>query len=382
MANPFYRPPGFAPFDDEVSMMIAATQRREDEIQARIRETREYFDAEPNYKFEDFAANGAYGVTCRVQQRGFGRRPPRRLIVKRALNDTVEGELQNEIRVMSELNGSVHIASVIASKDVDTQRSRRRCKLIRRVIERVTGKPSRNFLGGLAGPTLVLEYLGNGTLDKIRAEAQIQDVFIPNRILWGIFLCLVRACVAMKYAPGAPPDSKPKLEELPAPPPNGEPDGYHHGDMHPGNLMFGSAGDFPEHSIIPPVKLIDFGLTIEHEASAPRNLLDVSKNLLWLIVRGFAPIGPPYRIHRGIQTMGGLLLPNPISGEDPNPWLDHDLRDILLECMAVYERDRPSLEKALYIAKEAVEQRGAEFYGPEESDEAIRDFIQAYVYNA
>ncbi|KAF2963423.1 hypothetical protein GQX73_g10149 [Xylaria multiplex] len=363
MADPLLPQPGFAPFDAGISMMVNADILRDEELDAKVRETREHFNAEPGYTYEDFVGRGAYGIACRVQQKGSGARPPRKMIVKRALNDFVEGELQNEIRVMGELNGSAHIASVIASKDS-------------------IGKPPQHFLEGLAGPALVLEYLGNGVLDKLRQQAPIRDVHVPNRILWAIFLCLVRACVAMKYAPGASPDSEPKLEELPVPPPSRIPDGYRHGDLHLGNMMFGSTGDFPEHSIIPPVKLIDFGLAEEHERSVPDNLLGIATNVLWLIIGGYVPLGAPYAIHKGKPTMGGVLLPNPVTGEDPLPWLDRDLRNIILECMARREEDRPSLEKVLNIAKEAVGQRGAEFYGPQESDGAIQYFIQTYVYDA
>ncbi|KAI1075635.1 hypothetical protein F5B20DRAFT_558852 [Whalleya microplaca] len=57
---------------------------------------------------------------------------------------------------------------------------------------------------------LLLEYVPNGDLQNLilkiqdlvdAAEERGETFEIPNRILWSMWLCLVRACVAMKYPP-------------------------------------------------------------------------------------------------------------------------------------------------------------------------------------
>ncbi|TGJ80931.1 hypothetical protein E0Z10_g7840 [Xylaria hypoxylon] len=242
MSNQLWENPGHGPWgidDGVMNLMLLAEQRQQREIQERVRETREYFETVPDFKFEDFVGNGAYGITVRVRQRGFGLRRSRRLIVKRPLNDRVAGELSNEILAMSRLSGSAHIANIIAHNDNNPLPPSRRFKRLRRIINRFRRQPPSNLLAGLAGPTLVLEYLENGSLSQLRQRLEYERRVIPNRVLWPIFLCLVRACVAMKYPPYTLPDSKPKLEEVPLTLPDRVPDGILHGDMHAG--MYSSA---------------------------------------------------------------------------------------------------------------------------------------------
>ncbi|KAJ2989087.1 hypothetical protein NUW58_g3644 [Xylaria curta] len=396
MFRGYIGPPGYAPWgnqdnddideNERIASMPEADQRYNDHIQEMVRETREYFETAPGFRFEQFVAHGGYGFTCRIGQSGHGLRRERKLIVKRALNDYVTEDLSNEIQVMSRLNGSAHIARVVAYKDDsnNAHQQRRRCKLIRRAIDRIKGKPPPNLLAGLAGPTLILEYLRNGTLDRLVERVTVQDRVIPNRILWAIFLCLVRACVAMEYPRGASPDSNPRLEEIPPNLPTGHPSGFRHDDMHMGNIMFGDLGDFQEHNMIPPAKLIDFGLGTRLDESAAQNLLDVSSNMMSLIMLRQVDFRNR-RVHNGIETFGAPLLPDLNSGREPYPLLDLHLRDFLVRCMATSPGDRPELSRVLQVAKEACQERGAQYYGPQapqESDEEIQRFIQEFVLDA
>ncbi|KAI0903191.1 kinase-like domain-containing protein [Ustulina deusta] len=369
--------------------LLIAERRRADEAEIRVRaeEARRYFNNLPNFRYEDLVASGAYGVALRVRHTSTTGRS-RKLIVKRARSNRLARELRDEIDVMSKLNGSAHIASVIAYRDdlVD-EHQQRRFKFLRRVIKRFRRKRPSNFLAGLTGPTLILEYLPNGTVNQFRVKVRnkaIEDgsVAIPNRILWSIFLCLVRACVAMNHPPNQPPGTAPELEEIveigPVPYAN-----YYHGDMHPGNILFGATGDFPEHAVIPPAKLIDFGLAIQDATSVMRNIMDISKNVMWLILLRLSPLGRLPIDHQGVYTLGlPLLAPQFL---EQHPTLDLDLRDLLIRCLAADPMQRPSLPELLQAAKSAVRRKDASFYGPaapQESDGAIRRFVQEYIYDA
>ncbi|GAW17783.1 hypothetical protein ANO14919_072500 [Xylariales sp. No.14919] len=360
-------------------------QREQDEVDAYIREVREHFETVPHFRFEEYVSRGGYGVTALISQQGFGLRRGRKLIVKRAINNSAR-ELRKEIRIMQKLNGSAHIARVVASKDdTDVAQGWRQLSPLRRLTDRIRGSPPPDLLAGLAGPTLVLEYLENGSLNRLRERVIQARASVPNRVLWSIFLCLIRSCVAMSYPPDAPPGSEPGLEEIPQNPPDDAPRGYIHADMHPGNIIVGSLRDFPDHSRVPVVKLIDFGLALESGASAPRNILDASKNILWLITHRLDIIGPHREVYKGIETMAYPLLPDDITGEEPYPSLDLDLRDLLVKCMAGDRDVRPTLAGVFGIAKRAVQERNAQFYGPRgalESDEAVRQFVQQFIYDA
>ncbi|KAI0414664.1 kinase-like domain-containing protein [Xylaria grammica] len=360
-------------------------QREQDEVDAYIREVREHFETVPHFRFEEYVSRGGYGVTALISQQGFGLRRGRKLIVKRAINNSAR-ELRKEIRIMQKLNGSAHIARVVASKDdTDVAQGWRQLSPLRRLTDRIRGSPPPDLLAGLAGPTLILEYLENGSLNRLRERVIQARASVPNRVLWSIFLCLIRSCVAMSYPPDAPPGSEPGLEEIPQNPPDDAPRGYIHADMHPGNIIVGSLRDFPDHSRVPVVKLIDFGLALESGASAPRNILDASKNILWLITHRVDIIGPHREVYKGIETMAYPLLPDDITGEEPYPSLDLDLRDLLVKCMAGDRDVRPTLAGVFGIAKRAVQERNAQFYGPRgalESDEAVRQFVQQFIYDA
>ncbi|KAI0973715.1 kinase-like domain-containing protein [Xylaria arbuscula] len=354
------------------------------------KEARDYFNGRPEFHYEDMVAAGAYGVAlCVVYNASSGR--PRRLIVKRARNEAFAEELLTEIDIMSKLNGSAHIASVVGYKDdrhsEEQQPQRRRFSGLGMLITtmrrtpRHPPQPPSDFLDGLYGPTLVLEYLENGTLDRLRDHVQHANEAMPNRILWSIFLCLIRACAAMNDISNRPPGSTPELEEIQES--LGPRVGVHHGDMHPGNILFGDAGDFPEHAVIPPAKLIDFGLATEDAAGNPRNVMDAARNMVWLILRRLAPMSFDPVYHQGILTVGAILL-----GEEfleQYPTLDLELRDLVVRCLAIRPRDRPLLSDLLQTAKQAVATKGEAFYGPlapQESDVTIRNFVQEHIYDA
>ncbi|KAI0164416.1 hypothetical protein GGR52DRAFT_585743 [Hypoxylon sp. FL1284] len=113
---------------------------------------------------------------------------------------------------------------------------------------------------------IYLEFLENGTLfDFIRRAKQTQRS-LPNRLLWSLFLCLIRMCVAMAWPPIAPGDWEhfsSVLEE----PRDIAARSILHNDFHNRNVMFGALEDPstapPEHMLAPPLKLIDFGNALD-----------------------------------------------------------------------------------------------------------------------
>ncbi|KAI1746968.1 kinase-like domain-containing protein [Xylaria castorea] len=364
-----------------VVVVLSAEERQREREQAdeARRVVRDHFNNLTSFQYEQAIGSGMFGVAYSVMEKRLGRRA-RRLVVKRAQTELAENELRDEIRMMTKLNGSAHIAAVIAAKD-DHENTQLRPGIVGRLVSKITSR-EKDMLVGLPGPTLVLEHLENGTVHNLMGALGRKTRTLPNRVLWSFFLCLVRACIAMRSPPEQPYGAKPELEEISE---TRLRSSITHSDMHSGNILLGSAGDFPEHAVIPPMKLIDFGLSYTGGwgEGDSRNLLDAGKQIYYLIMGRYRDIGFRHELHNGVNTNATEILPR--NGQEPYPMLDTDLRNLVARCLAMDPTDRPSLAEALGICKNALETRTPGFYGfhsARETDYLIRHLLQEIVYDA
>ncbi|KAI1326271.1 hypothetical protein F5Y16DRAFT_232717 [Xylariaceae sp. FL0255] len=191
----------------------------------------------------------------------------RRMAVKLAKRER-EFLLSIEMNIMRGMNGARHIVEVVALcndlvQAVKTRRSKRNVEF--------PYAPPLAFEGfvGLGGPAMAMEFLEHGSLqrlrDRVRADfrARNRTPRIPNRILWSIFLCLIRGNIGMTYPmrQGIPAD--PRTEQINVP--QGQ-SGVVHNDLTLGNLMLTSyhgpppLGPNTEHKCLGLMcKIIDFG---------------------------------------------------------------------------------------------------------------------------
>ncbi|KAI0486728.1 kinase-like domain-containing protein [Xylaria cf. heliscus] len=334
---------------------------------------RDHFNRNSSFEYEKVIGRGVFGVAYSIIERGFARRD-QRLVVKRAPVELAYGELRNEIQTMSRLNGSAHIARVVAAGDDGW--NTRPTGILRRLAAGVFGRPE-DMLTGLKGPSLVLEHLENGTMESLMDTLRKKGKSLPNRVLWSIYLCLVRACVAMKFPPEQPFNTESKLEEIPE-------DQSAPGNIVHNDILIGSIGDFPEHAIIPPVKMIDFGLSVvNNRNSEQQNLSDITKLIYYLIIGKNIYVGPEQTVYNGIST--GAIEILPVNGQVTYPMLDAELRDLVARSLAKDPAHRPGLAEVLKICKNAVETRTPGQYGingPQETDTAISLFLQEVLYDA
>ncbi|KAI3319000.1 kinase-like domain-containing protein [Xylariaceae sp. AK1471] len=375
-------PPGFGYEEiididiDSLRDILERQQGRQGGVDKRIREIRDHFNSQCLFKYEDLIGRGSFGMAFRVIQRG--NKHTRRLIVKRSLDDETADELRNEIRTMERLNGSAHIASVIATHD-DPSPPRRPLRTLKQLVAKLKRK-QHAMLIGLRGPALVIEYLENGDLNRVRERAWNYGRVLPNRILWSFLFCLVRACVAMAFPPNKPPDTAPQLETIPTN--AAAPGDLRHGDMHSANILVGTANDFPEHAIVPPLKLIDFGLATQRASAVRDNIMDIGRNMITLIARQSLTLQLGRTMYKGIDTMATEILPGSGSAY---PTLDPDIRDLMALCLANDPADRPDLATLLQITQDAVNNKDAASFSPNdhlETDEEIRRVLQMIVYDA
>ncbi|KAI1753578.1 kinase-like domain-containing protein [Xylaria castorea] len=138
---------------------------------------------------------------------------------------------------------------------------------------------------------ILLEFCENGDLEHLIYRLGEVDAIIPNRILWGFWLCMVRSCVAMQFPPrkfhprrrDAPqytadgmPIANNRLdgktvgrdlyEEIPVPRRRWAEKRQVHFDIDPQNILISGIDVYAadnEHKIIPKLKMADFGNAIE-----------------------------------------------------------------------------------------------------------------------
>ncbi|KAI2472901.1 hypothetical protein F4781DRAFT_293271 [Annulohypoxylon bovei var. microspora] len=327
--------------------------------------------------FQGLIGRGAFGLTfCAVERLSMD--TCRRIAIKRSLDPRREDDLRNEITWLKTLRGAEHIVRLLASRDdPDPMASFRRAP--RLSMYRPLGL--QDSLEGLTGPIAVLEYLENADIARLYERLVKYDQLLPNRILWSFFLCLIRACIALAYPPNRTEDQETRLETVPT---DGRaPSFIEHADLHPANVMIGTAGlGFPEHSIVPPLKFIDFGRTREGFQGVSDNVWKISRIMINLIARQEVRISAWITDYQGFETRATEILHHGNGAKYPT--LDDDLRDFLARCLADETRDRPGLAYMLQRAEDTVRNKtAAAFPGqPGETDEAIAALVNRFVYDA
>ncbi|KAI1119126.1 kinase-like protein [Nemania sp. NC0429] len=126
-------------------------------------------------------------------------------------------------------------------------------------------------------PIMVMEHIGKGSLTELLQRLEVMRVtneglpedqrgmeYIPNRTLWRIFLCLIRACIGMAYPrPFAEFTSGLLVREtLQGQPREVGPARIIHSDIDPQNIFVQAPNNWaqdPEHYETPIVKIGDYG---------------------------------------------------------------------------------------------------------------------------
>ncbi|KAI0010248.1 kinase-like domain-containing protein [Xylariaceae sp. FL0662B] len=340
---------------------------------------RQYFSDKNRFKWERTLEPGGFGFLACFRERNPATGNVRRFVVKcpQDIDDDEDIEsLNREKTWLGVLKDARHIVNPIAISNNP---------LLPRKVTRQ----------GFTHPHIIIEYIENGTLGDFLERCGDRD--IPNRILWRIFLCLIRACVAMAYPPRAGQREEPRANVVP--------NKLAHGDMHLENFMFGGLDmNDLEHNLVPILKLIDFGLASDEEGDKPR--------LNRQVYEKFDKELEFYRYNQpnGVRNSGinanvigiGMTMSALIHGMDTLeespcreamqeelPSLDNDLQLLILRCLAVDSKNRPTLQELVTKAYNAVLTRDAAFYNrmnlpnkADETDATIRRIVQNYILSA
>ncbi|KAI3321889.1 kinase-like protein [Xylariaceae sp. AK1471] len=363
------------------------------QLEAYAKYIQHHFETARYWEYEKKLGSGSYGMAVLLKQKGtFGGLLARqRMAVKFALPLGVR-ELQEELKWLKRLGGARHIVRMLASCDdlakaVDN-RKQRSSNFARRVLarfQRLGGVPPKtafDSLAGLQGPAVALEYLENGDLYSLTKKLENRKRDVPNRILWSVFLCLVRACIGMAYPIGRPEGTPSILETIPTD--GTQPLNIVHRDIAARNIMVGPGEELKEHHIGHLFKLIDFGAAredVEGGRGPPSNLFDIGEAMALLIGRGQITGGA--RVIDGHRTRAAPLMLR-TNGTDPYPFFDMELRELIARCMRSNVYQRPSLQEALNITQNAVlTKTPSSFPKPSrETDAAISGFLQEFIYDA
>ncbi|KAI0483486.1 hypothetical protein F4859DRAFT_528879 [Xylaria cf. heliscus] len=227
---------------------------RDNLVRARHREITTYF-GKPRHHVQRILGVGGNGIAIHFKDRGPGHDndPGRDFVVKLALENWQSDEIVEEKMMMRKVKGSAHCVQVIDPPDVGKpeeepvvlpladfdsstdgdssgneslsraevsrkhvipKRRRRnprhweikRQRKIAREAE-IEREMRRQGKRRMRRDYIIMEYLQHGNLASLifklneheREDGHVYEV--PNRVLWGFWLCLIRACIAMEYPP-------------------------------------------------------------------------------------------------------------------------------------------------------------------------------------
>ncbi|KAI1748476.1 hypothetical protein F4782DRAFT_534449 [Xylaria castorea] len=379
--------------------MLRASERkklREENIQRLTGEYSEYFTKLHNFEFVRRLGLGSGAVALLFKE--FEREAPgtkkRNVVVKFAFseyehrNEHADDEIENELRWLTMLQGAEHIVEILGH-EVDRS------------------KVSR--------PALVLEYVEYGSIQDLCKRMTARNIRVPNRVLWSMFLCLIRACIGFAY----PPWQNGEQEKIPT---DGikRPSFIIHNDLHDENVLIGELmPDGIEHRLAPILKvrttinMLGFKLCISIKLTRNDQVIDFGKTMEtppgnW-ITADQANIQEAARIVAGVVAMKYSTLRDEnmevdipdetgnvrkiVAFTDPalrdSLYLLPTLKNLLLLCQAANPKDRPSLRYVLNACEDAVTTHTAQSYtgianydNTLESDDSIRAVIQQIVFNA
>ncbi|KAI0099231.1 hypothetical protein GGR51DRAFT_576348 [Nemania sp. FL0031] len=391
------------------------------------------FTRNPNVRFDGFAGLGRHGGALRMSEAASAKQRSRKFIIKYSYGGltldpeaNADDDLRNEYRWLKMLRGAEHIVQLVDFAD---------CSLNIAGVsngedtyeESVQKMKDEEAASGGDGdhlniedkvrrsPTFALEYIEYGTLFKLLTLLwRSGQKWVPSRLLWRIWLCMVRQCVAMAYPPDIPDDlytGELRREVIQNEKPLST---LTQNSAHGHNFMFGEP-QLPgsEHEPnLPIVKLIDFGrgriddrghglrLMPNNPQAYPslKNLVAAARAL----TRVCCPDKPDTRDHAfqnptvwytynnrdgsttTIQTIAPVILIE-------NKIIDPELRDLLVRIFAWPWEVKPNISTVLQETERGLlkdpDYPGlltpeAAALGVQETDAAIRDFVQRFIYDA
>ncbi|KAK7954000.1 hypothetical protein PG996_014886, partial [Apiospora saccharicola] len=242
-------------------------------------------------------------------------------------------------------------------------------------------------------PTIVLEYMESGNLHEFRKRMREAGVNPPNRFLWRVLRCLMRACAGMAWYEHYDMGERGLEYTVDWE----EPENVAHGSLDLSHLLIGSlTPNDNDHELTPVLKMCSFGET-EH---LPDNSRGLRQNQ-FAIGRIIQTLALPASRTADREVDG--LLPLDLGetefrpGEYINscvhdefiaaPHVSFELKDFVTSLMAANVEDMWSLDQLLgqtiqFSGRTAAQDFEGQEVPPAETNEAIAQFVQDYMFNA
>ncbi|KAI1077245.1 hypothetical protein F5B20DRAFT_552830 [Whalleya microplaca] len=393
-------------------------------------DVRNYFSSRPHFKYVTSVGLDNHGGALLFKELMNDGSFRRNFIVKFSLGtDDSDDQLRNEAGWLRRLRGCEHIvrlfdmeeASLLLPSDPRLSRSERvRERLDMRRIFRPRPRERRP-----TRPTIAMEYVPSGTVGQWRFRMSRAKRRFPNRVLWNIFLCLIRQCVAMAYPPDGrilrlEDDKEDTLIDENTPAwrerilAGVKPFTLIQGSPHLANVLIDNITSEDEHRLVPMIKLIDFGRGQEQgtselgypdgmsmfgdENGIRRNIWGVGRIMQQLACTATIP-------QENSSTYDGsrqvVTFTSPVTGIDEdiyteavpalisNIFLEPRLREMIIRCLAWSYIQQPLLHDILETCENMVRTRTAQHYDilPDEdavaeTDEGIKKLVQEMVLDS
>ncbi|KAI1086535.1 hypothetical protein F5B19DRAFT_498251 [Rostrohypoxylon terebratum] len=236
---------------------------------------------------------------------------------------------------------------------------------------------------------LFMEYAENGGLERFveRHAEHYAGEPMPNRLLWRLFMCLIRGCIDMGYYNKNIDLKTTNFDALKSI----EPGPLAHQDLGSHNVVLGdmSADNTPEHNVTPMLKIIDFGEadTIDsneepfNRNASQINVGEISRIMVYLILLDTKAF------KRVTVTIGGVTFNTFASAiykrhnELVNAGIDEDLLYLVYRGTSLENNVRPGLAELAEVVHDRVTNRGDR--GVErETDQAIKTRVFSLLYDA
>ncbi|KAI1134451.1 kinase-like protein [Hypoxylon sp. FL0543] len=346
--------------------------------QLAVRESdkiKRYFqDYKKHYKFDTPIANGQHGVAVVVTR--FARKDPPSpeisFVVKRAYDESGDAIeiLENEIQWLKRLRGAPHVIQIVELEP----------------------DPFKDF----NRPTLVTEYVENGTLTELIERASFRRRPVPNRILWAFYSCLVRTCIAMAWPDRGAAGELQANEQFPTDWKERPQRQLIHGDLHPDNIVIGELSPLAdEHLVAPILKVVDWGLARVvpdlHNVGlgVTVNIFDISRIMRMLITLDttfeLEPKRVPLQPTKPDEPPRYCMTASPNLAKPNYLHLDDDLRDLVIQCTSTNRDDRPNLEALCNIISLNMGTKTETYYRQApysrwERERAVQNYVQQMIF--
>ncbi|KAK8136280.1 hypothetical protein PG984_004220 [Apiospora sp. TS-2023a] len=257
----------------------------------------------------------------------------------------------------------------------------------------VLDQPEPSAVNPPSQPTIVLEYMESGNLHEFRKRMREAGVNPPNRFLWRVLRCLMRACAGMAWYEHYDMGERGREYTVDWE----EPENVAHGSLDLSHLLIGSlTPNDNDHGLTPVLKMCSFGET-EHLIGNSRGL----RQNQFAIGRIIQTLALPAS-RTADQEVDGLL---PLDlgetefrpGEYINscvhdefiaaPHVSFELKDFVTSLMAANVEDMWSLDELLgqtiqFSGRTSAQDFEGQEVPPAETNEAIAQFVQDYMFNA